>query len=140
MHGPSSDEAFKTLTVWPQVDAHHPLADRILSPRDGSSKDFRRWGFNIFGLETHELGMLAATVLAETGLPCIFGISMKVLVVARVCVEVSRGERDGRLIVLFDCFDCFGEAGVWRGQESGWWGCSGRKKRVQRLPVVLDEC
>eukprot|EP00903_Cladosiphon_okamuranus_P016576 g15291.t1 len=77
MHGPSSDEAFKSLTVWPQVDAHHPLKDRILSPADGSSKDFREWGFNIFGLEAHELGMLAATVLAETGLPRVFGISMK---------------------------------------------------------------
>eukprot|EP00752_Nemacystus_decipiens_P003083 g2855.t2 len=77
MHGPSSDETFKSLRVWPQVDAHHPLADRILSPGDGCSKDFRQWGFNIFGLETHELGMLAATVLAETGLPRVFGISMK---------------------------------------------------------------
>ncbi|CAM9874946.1 unnamed protein product, partial [Hapterophycus canaliculatus] len=77
MHGPPSDEAFKLLTVWPQVDAHHPLADRILSPADGSSKDFRQWGFNIFGLELQELGMLAATVLAETGLPRVFGINMK---------------------------------------------------------------
>ncbi|CBJ33418.1 conserved unknown protein [Ectocarpus siliculosus] len=77
MHGPSSDEAFKSLTMWPQVDAHHPLADRILSPSDGSSHDFREWGFNIFGLDKQELGMLAATVLAETGLPRTFGISMK---------------------------------------------------------------
>lgn len=78
MHGPSNDEDFKSLTVWPQVDAHHPLADRILSPGDSSSKDFRQWGFNVFDLEMQELGMLAATVLAETGLPRVFGISMKV--------------------------------------------------------------
>lgn len=90
MHGTSSDEAFKSLTVWPQVDAHHPLADRILSPGDGCSKDFRQWGFNIFGLETQELGMLAATVLAETGLPRVFGISMKVC-----ALEVGAAGRGG---------------------------------------------
>lgn len=89
MHGPSSDEAFKALNVWPQVDAHHPLADRILSPGVSSSKDFRQWSFNIFDLGAQELGMLAATVLAETGLPRVFGISMKVwhgMILLRVTV------------------------------------------------------
>lgn len=60
-----------------QADAHHPLADKILSP-DNVSKDLRQWGFDIFGLDTQELGMLAATVLADTGLPRVFGINMKV--------------------------------------------------------------
>ena len=60
------------------MDAHHPLADKILSPEDNGSKDFRQWGFDIFGLETQELGLFAATVLADTGLPRVFGIGMKV--------------------------------------------------------------
>lgn len=67
-----------------QVDAHHPLASKILSlslgengPND-SSRDFRQWDFDIFVLETHELGLLAATIFTEMGLPSVFGISMKV--------------------------------------------------------------
>lgn len=62
-----------------QADAHHTFAEKIFNPdvEDGS-KDFRRWSFNIFALETEELGLFAATILEATGLPRVFGIGMKV--------------------------------------------------------------
>lgn len=62
-----------------QADPHHVFAEKILNPDGGDEgKDFRLWTFNIFSLETEELGLFAATILEYSGLPRVFGLSIKV--------------------------------------------------------------